>query len=159
MSHHALITRDLTPPAPSTRPRRRSIGRRFGIAGAAKTSWLTVGLRRGVAGGLMLAIVVVLASVGFRGPWGIAAPTGPASQLRQFTLTASEIDWEIMPGTTVKAWAYNGQMPGPEIRVREGDQVRITLVNRLPVGTTVHWHGMDVSPEQDGPAGLNQAEV
>ena len=79
--------------------------------------------------------------------------------LREFTLTAEKIDWEIMPGTTVRAWAYNGQMPGPEIRVREGDLVRITLHNELPVGTTIHWHGVNLSPEMDGPVGLNQAAV
>jgi FtsP/CotA-like multicopper oxidase with cupredoxin domain len=64
-----------------------------------------------------------------------------------------------MPGTTVRAWAYNGQMPGPEIRVREGDLVRITLHNELPVGTTIHWHGVNLPPEMDGPVGLNQAAV
>src|SRR5262245_53905637 len=48
-------------------------------------------------------------------------------QLREFTLTASEFDWEIQPGTVVKAWGYNQQMPGPEIRVKEGDRVRVTL--------------------------------
>jgi FtsP/CotA-like multicopper oxidase with cupredoxin domain len=79
--------------------------------------------------------------------------------LREFTLTAEEVDWEIMPGATVRAWVYNGQMPGPEIRVREGDRVRITLRNTLPVGTTIHWHGVDVPPEMDGPVGLNQAAV
>ena len=65
----------------------------------------------------------------------------------------------MQPGTRVRAWAYNGQVPGPEIRVREGDRVRITLTNHLPVGTTIHWHGLDVPPEMDGPAGLNQAPV
>ena len=80
-------------------------------------------------------------------------------QLRQFTLTAEEIDWELQPGNRVRAWAYNGQVPGPEIRVREGDRVQITLVNHLPVGTTIHWHGVDVPPAMDGPAGLNQAPV
>jgi FtsP/CotA-like multicopper oxidase with cupredoxin domain len=79
--------------------------------------------------------------------------------LREFTLTAKEIDWEIMPGTTVRAWTYNGQMPGPEIRVSEGDRVRIVLRNQLPVGTTIHWHGVNLSPEMDGPVGLNQAAV
>ena len=39
-----------------------------------------------------------------------------APALREFTLTAQEVDWEIMPGTTVRAWTYNGQMPGPEAR-------------------------------------------
>jgi plastocyanin len=80
-------------------------------------------------------------------------------KLREFTLTAQETDWEILAGTTVRAWAYNGQVPGPEIRVTEGDQVRITLRNDLPVGTTIHWHGVNLTPEMDGPVGLNQAAV
>jgi len=93
--------------------------------------------------------------------WIPVAPAAdvPAPQVREIMLTASEIDWELQPGTPVKAWAYNGQVPGPEIRVREGDRVRITLTNHLPVGTTIHWHGLDVPPEMDGPAGLNQAPV
>ena len=62
-------------------------------------------------------------------------------------------------GTTPRAWVYNGQMPGPEIRVTEGDRVRITLRNKLPVGTTIHWHGVNLPPEMDGPVGLNQAAV
>jgi plastocyanin len=74
-------------------------------------------------------------------------------------LTASEFDWEIQPGTVVKAWGYNQQMPGPEIRVKEGDRVRVTLINNLPAATTLHWHGVMVPPEMDGPAGLNQAPV
>jgi FtsP/CotA-like multicopper oxidase with cupredoxin domain len=83
----------------------------------------------------------------------------PPPQVREFTLVAEQITWEIEPGIVVDAWAYNGQVPGPEIRVREGDTVRITLVNRLPAATTVHWHGIDNTPEMDGPAGLNQAPV
>ncbi|MDQ3514994.1 MAG: multicopper oxidase domain-containing protein [Chloroflexota bacterium] len=64
-----------------------------------------------------------------------------------------------MPGSTVRAWGYNGQIPGPELRVREGDLVRITLRNDLPVPTTIHWHGVHLPPAMDGPAGLNQAPV
>lgn len=88
-----------------------------------------------------------------------AAVAAPAPQPREFTLVAEEFDWEIMPGVTVRAWGYNRQVPGPELRVREGDQVRVTLVNRLTVGTTIHWHGLDVPPAMDGPVGLNQAAV
>lgn len=80
-------------------------------------------------------------------------------QVREFTLTASEFDWEIQPGTVVRAWGYNGSVPGPEIRVKEGDLVRVTLQNELPVATTIHWHGVMVPPAMDGPAGLNQAPV
>jgi plastocyanin len=110
---------------------------------------------------LLVGCAALLAAAGLAGR-ALTAPfagAAPAPTVREFTLTAAEIDWEIAPGTTVRAWAYNGQMPGPELRVREGDTVRITLVNRLPVGTTVHWHGIDVPPAVDGPVGLNQAAV
>ena len=79
--------------------------------------------------------------------------------MREFTLTAEEFDWDLMPGVTTRAWGYNGQTPGPELRVTEGDRIRITLQNALPVPTTIHWHGVHLPPEMDGPAGLNQAAV
>jgi len=85
-----------------------------------------------------------------------ATPTGA---LREFDLVAAEFDWEVMPGTVIRAWGYNGQVPGPEIRVREGDLVRVHLRNDLAVGTTIHWHGVNTTPAMDGPAGLNQAAV
>ncbi len=88
-----------------------------------------------------------------------ALPPSPEPQTREFVLTASEFNWELMPGTTVRAWGYNGQMPGPELRVREGDFVRVALRNELLVPTTIHWHGVNLPPEMDGPAGLNQAAV
>ncbi|MDP9365672.1 MAG: multicopper oxidase domain-containing protein, partial [Chloroflexota bacterium] len=114
-------------------------------------------LRVGAA--LALGLLLLLAGVA-RASWGVAtAAEAPAPAVREFALVAEEFDWEIMPGVTVRAWGYNGSTPGPEIRAREGDTVRVTLVNRLPTGTTIHWHGMDVPPEMDGPAGLNQAEV
>lgn len=82
-----------------------------------------------------------------------------APQVREVTLTAEEFAWELMPGVPTRAWGYNGQTPGPELRVTEGDLVRVTLRNRLPVPTTIHWHGIHVRPEMDGPAGLNQEAV
>jgi FtsP/CotA-like multicopper oxidase with cupredoxin domain len=80
-------------------------------------------------------------------------------QLREFTLTASEFDCELTADVTVRVWGYNGQMPGPELRVREGDTVRVTLRNDLSVPTTIHWHGINVPNAMDGVAGLNQAPV
>jgi plastocyanin len=120
---------------------------------------------RGPRGSVLIAVLITLLVVGgfvLAGvrPWSLVNITeASAPEVRDLTLTAQEIDWEIMPGTTVRAWAYNGQMPGPEIRVREGDLVRITLRNELPVGTTIHWHGVNLPPEMDGPVGLNQAAV
>ena len=55
--------------------------------------------------------------------------------------------------------ATTARCPGPELRVREGDTVRITLKNELPVPTTIHWHGINVPNAMDGVAGLNQAPV
>ncbi|HYG90490.1 MAG TPA: multicopper oxidase family protein [Azospirillum sp.] len=52
------------------------------------------------------------------------------------------------PGTTV--WCYNGRVPGPEIRVRQGDRLRIAVTNRLAEETTVHWHGVRVPNAMDG---------
>jgi len=105
-----------------------------------------------------------LATVAATGHGGSFDQSQPAErpadpQTREFELTAEELEWEIMPGVPTRAWGYNGQTPGPELRVTEGDLVRVTLRNRLPVPTTIHWHGIHVRPEMDGPAGLNQEAV
>ena len=88
-----------------------------------------------------------------------STPTTNQSRTVDYLLVAEEFDWELMPGVSVRAWGYNGQMPGPEIRAREGDLLRVNLRNNLSVPTTIHWHGIHLRPEMDGPAGLNQAAV
>ena len=45
-------------------------------------------------------------------------------------------------GRPKEVWGYNGQFPGPELRVKEGDLIRVTVNNQLPVPTSIHWHGM-----------------
>ncbi|MDQ3411320.1 MAG: multicopper oxidase domain-containing protein [Chloroflexota bacterium] len=110
--------------------------------------------RQALLAGLVLLVMLLVRPGGGSTP-AVAEAPGP----REFTLVAEEFDWEIMPGVVVRAWGYNRQLPGPEIRVREGDLVQVTLENKLPVGTTIHWHGMDVPPAMDGPVGLNQAAV
>jgi manganese oxidase len=67
-----------------------------------------------------------------------------------FHLTAEPVWWEPSPGKKVEAWAYNGTVPGPEIRVNVGDKVKVIVTTKLPEGTTVHWHGLDVPFSQDG---------
>lgn len=74
-------------------------------------------------------------------------------------LTAEVVDWEVYPGETVEAWVYNGAYPGPEIRVTEGEKVRVNLTNNLPEATTIHWHGLDVPNDQDGVPGITQPAV
>jgi FtsP/CotA-like multicopper oxidase with cupredoxin domain len=47
---------------------------------------------------------------------------------------------ELYGGTA--AWSYNGTVPGPEIRVRQRERLRVTVENGLSEETTVHWHGV-----------------
>ena len=89
----------------------------------------------------------------------VAAPPPAPAAVREFALVAREVDLELRPGTTVRAWTYNGTVPGPELRVTEGDQVRITLKNELPAATSAHWHGIDVPVAMDGVPGLTQQAV
>jgi FtsP/CotA-like multicopper oxidase with cupredoxin domain len=56
----------------------------------------------------------------------------------------------------VQAWAYNGQVPGPRINLEVGDKVEVQLTNDLPLGTDIHWHGVDVPNGQDGVAPITQ---
>jgi FtsP/CotA-like multicopper oxidase with cupredoxin domain len=68
-------------------------------------------------------------------------------------------DWEFMPGKTVEAWTYNGVVPGPEIRVSEGDTVRVNVSNELPESTAVHWHGLMVPNSMDGVPFITQPPI
>ena len=74
-------------------------------------------------------------------------------------LTAEVVQWEVYPGEFVEVWGYNGQYPGPTIRVRRGDNVRITLDNKLPEDTTIHFHGLDVPNDQDGVPNITQPPI
>src|SRR5437870_687581 len=80
-------------------------------------------------------------------------------QLREFQLTMGRIKWEIAPGKIMDPHAYNGQVPGPELRVTEGDTVRVTVTNNLTESTTVHWHGVEVPTGMDGAPKLSQDPI
>ena len=79
--------------------------------------------------------------------------------VREIHLEAREVRWELAPGKVIKGMAYNGQIPGPELRLREGERVRIVLKNSLPEPTTIHWHGVDVPNPMDGVPGITQKPV
>jgi FtsP/CotA-like multicopper oxidase with cupredoxin domain len=86
-------------------------------------------------------------------------PTILPDGTKQFHLTASVVDWEVEPGKMVKAWAYNGVVPGPTIRVNEGDKVQIVLKNELPESTSLHPHGCQVPNAMDGFDPLTQPPI
>jgi FtsP/CotA-like multicopper oxidase with cupredoxin domain len=97
-----------------------------------------------------------------------AKSVGKGNQLMQprmdgsvkvYELTAKKMRWETAPGQTVEGWAYNGQIPGPQIRVREGDRVRMIVKNELPESTAMHFHGLEVPNDQDGVPFITQAPI
>jgi len=62
--------------------------------------------------------------------------------LREYRLIALHNTIEIVPGVEYSAWTYNGRIPGPTIRVREGDRVRINFVNAGDHEHSIHFHGI-----------------
>lgn len=61
------------------------------------------------------------------------------------------------PDTAV--WAYDGTVPGLEIRVRQGDTIRVAVANGLAEPTTVHWHGLRLPNAMDGVPELTQPPI
>ena len=94
------------------------------------------------------------------GPGGLdLAPTVLADGTKQFDLTTKIVDWEVEPGKMVKAWTYNGVVPGPTIRVTPGDKVSVVVRNELPESTSVHFHGLTTPNNQDGVPDITQAPI
>jgi manganese oxidase len=79
--------------------------------------------------------------------------------VKVFELETAVIRWTILPDVAVDAYAFNGQIPGPKLRFRQGDRVRINVRNRLPETTTVHWHGLILPNIMDGPAHITQEPI
>ncbi len=106
---------------------------------------------------------VDLTRVAYTAPGGARGnqPLAPvlAGDVKTFNLDVSIINWNILPNQQVAAYAFNRQVPGPLIRVTEGDRVRMVVKNNLPDPTTVHWHGLIVPNQFDGPADVTQAPI
>lgn len=79
--------------------------------------------------------------------------------VKVFELTAKAIKWEVSPGKFVDSYAYNGQVPGPEMRVKQGDKVKVVLKNELPESTSIHFHGVDLPFSQDGVPFISQPPI
>ena len=79
--------------------------------------------------------------------------------VREFRLSASRTRVNLGGGPDFWAWTFNGQVPGPEIRVKEGEIIRVILKNFLPEETSIHWHGVPVPNPMDGVPGVTQRGV
>jgi FtsP/CotA-like multicopper oxidase with cupredoxin domain len=84
-----------------------------------------------------------------------------ATSLREFTLVAAPATLPLVgsPHSDTPVWCYGGRIPGPEIRVRPGERIRVLVENRLPQETTVHWHGVRVPNAMDGVPHLTQKPI
>lgn len=73
-----------------------------------------------------------------------------AEEKPDFTLHIAPTTFEIAPGKMVKTMGYNGQIPGPLLRMKEGRPVTIEVFNDSGDPDIVHWHGLHIPPEVDG---------
>ncbi|TCJ16851.1 multicopper oxidase family protein [Rubrobacter taiwanensis] len=108
------------------------------------------------AGALVLSGCGLLS--GGRGDLPALSRPAPTGRVLEYTLEAAPTNFEIA-GRELSTWGYNGGVPGPEIRVKEGDTLRVRVRNRLPAGTTVHWHGLPVPNEVDGVPHVTQSPI
>jgi FtsP/CotA-like multicopper oxidase with cupredoxin domain len=75
--------------------------------------------------------------------------------LREWDIVASDKEIEVAPGVKYAAWTYNGRVPGPTLRCREGERLRIRLVNGSDHPHTLHFHGVH-SAFMDGMPGIGE---
>lgn len=82
----------------------------------------------------------------------------PGQQVISARLAPRPVEVDL-GGRIVSTWAYDDQVPGPLIRARAGDLLRVEVDNQLPVETSVHWHGLALSNDMDGVPGLTQDPI
>jgi FtsP/CotA-like multicopper oxidase with cupredoxin domain len=90
--------------------------------------------------------------------WGTTRRLPNGRVLREWQLVAADRELEVMPGVKYAAWTYNGRIPGPTLRCREGERLRITFVNGASHPHTIHFHGIHPA-EMDGVLGVGAGEV
>ncbi|MED1646140.1 multicopper oxidase family protein [Brevibacillus agri] len=95
-------------------------------------------------------------------PKQMSASADPKFQVltgNTFTLTAKESMLMLDDDTMKTAWTYNGTVPGPQLRVKQGETIKVVLNNELPEPVTIHWHGLPVPNNMDGIPGVTQNAV
>jgi len=79
-----------------------------------------------------------------------AAQPDPGNSVVRVELAARECELHLAGGQIVRAWGYNGRVPGPPIEARVGDALEVAFTNHLPEATNIHWHGLRVPAAMDG---------
>lgn len=89
---------------------------------------------------------------------GTLTATATRTAARTYSVEPVFAELELGPHR-VRTFTYNGQLPGPELRVREGEVLRVVVDNRLPEPTTIHWHGIPVPNTMDGVPDVTQPAI
>jgi FtsP/CotA-like multicopper oxidase with cupredoxin domain len=87
--------------------------------------------------------------------WGKTRRLAGGRTLREWELVAYDKEIEVVPGVKFNAWTYNGRVPGPTLRARQGDQLRIHFVNAGTHPHTIHFHGIHPAA-MDGAPGIGE---
>ncbi len=82
-----------------------------------------------------------------------------AGDVKEFKLFIDIMQHEFAPGMKLHMLAFNNQVPGPEIRVNQGDKVRVIFKNKTELNHTIHWHGLHVPWRMDGVPYVTQMPV
>ena len=91
----------------------------------------------------------------------LALPTLTAGEAKPLRLVAAPARQSLVGASNpqTEAWTYNGTVPGPELRLRQGDRLRVEVENALNADTTVHWHGIRLPNVMDGVPNLTQPPI
>ena len=91
------------------------------------------------------------------------APPAPATaaQLPLRTLTAAPAKARLRPAPALdsEVWAFDGTTPGPALRIRQGETLRLELINRTTAPLSLHWHGLRGEAAMDGVGGFSQPAI
>ncbi|MGH8259579.1 MAG: multicopper oxidase domain-containing protein, partial [Steroidobacteraceae bacterium] len=83
---------------------------------------------------------------------GVSSTAELRGTVFQLEIGAREVDFT---GRARPATVVNGRLPAPTLRWRQGDTITVRVANRLPVPSSIHWHGVLVPSDMDGVPGLS----
>jgi FtsP/CotA-like multicopper oxidase with cupredoxin domain len=110
-----------------------------------------------------IGLATSLTSVGAATPaWASSAQQSSGQQdsaWRTLTAAPARVRLRPEPAPETEVWAFDGEVPGPVLRVRHGDEVRVRLVNKTERPLSLHWHGVRNVNAMDGVGGLTQPPV
>lgn len=91
--------------------------------------------------------------------WLLPSPSDAAVAEFRVVAKSGRVPLVPSPNPETAVWCYSGQVPGPAIRIRQNERLRVVIENQLAEETTVHWHGVRVPNAMDGIPHLTQKPI